>query len=149
MKMKKPIRSVKELAELTKQTAADLAKIEGRIQVKVHLGTCGVSSGANKILEAFDKEVRLREIKNVVVSGAGCIGICGREPVVTVLVPGKEKVIYGDLEEHMVPIIIEEHLQKERTVDEWTLNLDSPWFKFQEVRIMRNQDLNPFVSAPQ
>lgn len=141
--MKKLLRSAEELADLAKQAEERLAKMEEKVQVKVHLGTCGISSGAIKILEAFNKEVELRSFSNVVVSSAGCIGLCGREPVVTILVPGEEKVIYCDLEKDKVPIIVKEHLIKGRKIDEWTLDLDSPWFKLQEIRVMRNQDLDP------
>lgn len=141
--MNKPLRSAEELADLAKQAEARLAKMEEQIQVKVHLGTCGISSGAIKILELFNKEVELRRLSNVVVSSAGCIGLCGREPVVTILFPGKEKVIYCDLEKDRVPIIVLEHLVKGKKIDEWTLDLNSPWFKLQEIRVMRNQDLDP------
>ncbi|MCK4782926.1 MAG: NADH-quinone oxidoreductase subunit F, partial [Desulfobacteraceae bacterium] len=120
-----------------------LAKREEQIQVKVHLGTCGISSGANKLFEVFNREVELRKIPNVIVSSAGCIGLCGYEPVVTILVPGKEKVIYYDLDEDKVYRIIEEHLIKGKMVNEWMLDLNSPWFKLQEIRVMRNQDLDP------
>ena len=141
--MTKPLKSVEELAELTRQAEARLARREEQIQVKVHLGTCGISSGANKLFKVFNREVESRKIPNVVVSSAGCIGLCGYEPVVTILVPGKEKVIYYDLDEDKVNRIIEEHLVEGKVVNELMLDLNSPWFKFQEIRVMRNQDLDP------
>jgi len=143
LKIMKQLRSVKELEDLERQAKARLAKLEKQIQVKVHLGTCGISSGANKVLDAFTREVELHRLSDVVILRAGCIGLCGREPVVTVIVPGKEKVIYCDLDEARVPRIVEEHLTEGRLVKEWTLDLNSPWFKLQEIRIMHNQDLDP------
>jgi NADH-quinone oxidoreductase subunit F len=141
--MTKRLKSAEDLAELTKQAEARLAKKEEQIQVKVHLGTCGISSGASKLLGVFNEEVELRKIPNIVVSSAACIGLCGYEPVVTILVPGKEKVIYHDLDEDKVYRIIEEHLAKGNVVNEWVMDLNSPWFKLQEIRVMRNQDLDP------
>jgi NADH-quinone oxidoreductase subunit F len=143
MKMMKPLRSVEELANLERQAKARLAKLEEQIQVKVHLGTCGISSGASKILDAFTREVELRQLSDVAILRAGCIGLCGREPVVTVIAPGKEKVIYCDLEEDRVRRIVEEHLVGGSSVKEWTLALDEPLLSFQEIRVMHNQDLDP------
>ncbi len=141
--MMSPLSSVEELVNLERQAKARLAKQEKKIQVKVHLGTCGISSGANKILDAFVREVELRKLLDVVVLRAGCIGLCGREPVVTVIAPGEEKVIYCDLDEDKLHRIVEEHLVGGRPVKEWTLALDEPLLKFQEIRVMHNQDLDP------
>ncbi len=139
----KLLRSVEELVNLREQVQTRLAEQEKKIQVKVHLGTCGISSGANKVLETFIREVETRKISNVVVLRAACIGLCGREPVTTVIDPKNGKVIYCDLDEDRVPRIVEEHFVEERPVKEWTLDLDSPLFKLQEIRVMHNQDLDP------
>jgi len=141
--MTKQLRSVEELVSLKRQSEAKLAKLEGQVQVKVHLGTCGISSGANKVLDAFTGEVELRKLSGVAVLKAGCIGLCGREPVVTVIAPGKEKVIYYDLDEDKVSRIVEEHLVGGGPVKEWTIPLDEPLLRFQEIRVMHNQDLDP------
>ena len=143
MKMMNPLSSVEELVNLEKQAKARLAKQEKKIQVKVHLGTCGISSGANKVLEAFVREVESRELSDVAVLRAGCIGLCGCEPTVTIIAPGEEKVIYQDLNADKVPRIVEEHLVGGKPVKEWTLALDEPLFKLQEIRVMHNQDLDP------
>jgi hypothetical protein len=42
-------------------------RLEKKIQVKVHLGTCGISSGANRILDAFVREIEKRELSDSVV----------------------------------------------------------------------------------
>ena len=139
----KPLKSVEELESLREQAQARLAELEKKIQVKVHLGTCGIASGANKVLETFIREVETRKLSDVVVLRAACIGLCGREPVVTVINPGNGKVIYCDLDEDRVPRIVEEHLVGGSPIKEWTLALDAPLFKLQEIRIMHNQDLDP------
>jgi cysteine synthase len=43
----KPFSSVEELLSVRERARAKLAAQEKKIQVKVHLGTCGISSGAN------------------------------------------------------------------------------------------------------
>ncbi|UCC90923.1 MAG: FAD-dependent oxidoreductase [Dehalococcoidia bacterium] len=139
----KPLSSVEELKNLRQQAQARLAEQGKKIQVKVHLGTCGISSGANKILDAFTRETELRNLSDVAILRAGCIGLCGREPVATVIAPGEERVIYYDLDEDKVLRIIDQHLVGGRTVTEWVLPLDEPLLRFQEIRVMHNQDLDP------
>jgi len=135
--------SVEELENLREQAQKQAAEREKKIQIKVHLGTCGIASGANEILEAVIYEVEIRKLLDVLVLEAACIGLCGREPVVTVIRPGQQRVIYGDVTVDRVPRIIEEHLVKGKVIEEWTISEDTPWFKLQEVRVMHNQDLNP------
>ena len=139
----KPLASLEELLNLREQTRRKLAEREGKIQVKVHLGTCGISSGANKVLEAFIGEVEARKLSDVLVLRAACIGLCGVEPVVTVIAPGHERVIYTDVTEDKVPQIVEQHLMGGRVVEEWILDENTPFLKLQEIRVMRNQDLDP------
>jgi len=139
----KPITSPKELLRFREQVQKRLAEREKCIQVKVHLGTCGISSGARDVLEAFLREVEARKLADVLVLKAACIGLCGREPVVTVVHPTNGKVIYCDLTGDKVPRIVDEHLVGGKPVQEWILDLEAPLLKLQEVRVMHNQDLDP------
>jgi NADH-quinone oxidoreductase subunit F len=139
----KPLASVEDLNRLRDEALRKLAEREENIQVKVHLGTCGISSGAAGVLEAFMREVVARKIYDVVVLRAACIGLCGVEPVVTVIGPGQKRVIYIEVTEDRVPRIVEEHLLGGRVVDEWVLEEDAPLLKLQEIRVMHNQDLDP------
>jgi len=139
----KRLTSVKELQALREQAQTRLAELKKKTQVKVHLGTCGIASGANEVLETFIREVETRKLSDVVVLRAACIGLCGVEPVVTVIDPRNGTMIYCDLDKDKVPRIVEEHFVGGRPVKEWTLALDAPLFKFQEIRIMHNQDLDP------
>ncbi|MCJ7828691.1 MAG: (2Fe-2S) ferredoxin domain-containing protein, partial [Dehalococcoidia bacterium] len=87
----KPLASVKELTQLRDKIQERLAKQEKKIQVKVHLGTCGISSGANSVLQAFEQGVKSHKLSDVSVLKAACIGLCDREPVVTVVHPATGK----------------------------------------------------------
>jgi NADH-quinone oxidoreductase subunit F len=139
----KPLASVKELTQLRDKIQERLAKQEKKIQVKVHLGTCGISSGANKVLQAFQQGVENNKLSDVSVLKAACIGLCDREPVVTVVHPATGKTTYYDVTEDKVSKIIEKHLIKNKVVDEWKLDTTDPLLKLQEIRVMHNQDLNP------
>jgi NADH-quinone oxidoreductase subunit F len=139
----KRLASVEELTQFRDKTVKRLSKRDKKTQVKVHLGTCGISSGAKKVLEAFQREVEGRQLSDVVVSKAACIGLCDREPTVTIIHPSTGKTIYYDLSEDKVPQVIEQHLINGRVVSEWKLNTDDPLLKLQEIRVMHNQDLDP------
>jgi NADH-quinone oxidoreductase subunit F len=139
----KRLASVEEFNKLGDQISKKLSQREKKTQVKVHLGTCGISSGANKVLAAFQREVESRKLADVAVLKAACVGLCDREPVVTIVHPIKGETIYYDLSEDKVPKVVEQHLIKGKIVDEWKLNPDDPLLKLQEIRVMHNQDLDP------
>src|SRR4030066_335680 len=139
----KPLASVEELTELRDKIREKLSKQDKKIQVRVHLGTCGISSGANKVLAAFQQGVEKQKLSDVIVLKAACIGLCDREPVVTIIHPTKGKTTYYDLTEDKVPQIIEQHLVRNKVVEEWKLDTDDPLLKLQEIRVMHNQDLDP------
>jgi len=71
----KPLASVKELTQLRDKIQERQAKQEKKIQVKVHLGTCGISSGANKVLQAFKEGVENNKLSDVSILKAACIGL--------------------------------------------------------------------------
>jgi NADH-quinone oxidoreductase subunit F len=137
------VRSLEDFSKLREQAVSRLQELESHPQIRVHLGTCGISSGANGIFDTFESELQRRSLPRIVLRKAGCIGLCGREPVATVTMPDGEKVIYCDLSEDRVPRIVEQHLLGGEPVREWTLPPDSPLLALQDIRIMHNQDLDP------
>jgi NADH-quinone oxidoreductase subunit F len=139
----KRLASVEELTEFRDKIVERLSKRDKKTQVKVHLGTCGISSGAKKVLESFQREVEGRRLSNVTVLKAACIGLCDREPTVTISHPTTGVTTYYDLSEDKVPQVIEQHLIKDKVVDEWKLDRNDPLLKLQEIRVMHNQDLDP------
>lgn len=139
----KTLVSVVELDNLRDKVRANLAELEKKTQVKVHLSTCGISSGAGKILDAFTREVEKLKLANVVVLQASCIGLCSLEPMVTIIPSRGERFVYVELTEDKVRRIVEEHLGRGKPVNEWLLDLNQPMLKLQTIRIMHNQDLDP------
>jgi NADH-quinone oxidoreductase subunit F len=139
----KPLASAQELTQLRDKIKERLTKQEKKIQVKVHLGTCGISSGANKVLQAFQTGVKSNKLTDVSILKAACIGLCDREPVVTVEHPATGKTTYYDLTEDKVPKVIKQHLVGNKVVEEWKLDTTDPLLKLQEIRVMHNQDLDP------
>jgi NADH-quinone oxidoreductase subunit F len=148
--MIKQLKSVAELNSIYESAKAKQAVLDTQTQVKVHLGSCGIASGADKVLEAFNKQLaakktgeKAEQLKHIVMEKAACIGLCGVEPTVTVLVPGQEKVIYFSVDNEKVKRIIKEHLLGGKPIKEWTLDLKAPRMAMQETRVLHNQDLDP------
>ncbi len=70
----------------------------GFVTVDVHMGTCGIAAGSQKIFDAIEKEMEKLEAKNIKIRSTGCAGFCSMEPMITVHVPGKPSVKYGKLD---------------------------------------------------
>jgi NADP-reducing hydrogenase subunit HndB len=81
-----------------------------RVVVTVHLGTCGIASGAGKVLEAARSALDDADATDVVLTTSGCAGLCCREPMATVQLPGRPPVKYADLNEKRMVEIIERHV---------------------------------------
>jgi NADP-reducing hydrogenase subunit HndB len=55
-----------------------------RAKVNIHMGTCGIASGARQIMTTVMDEIGKRDVKDVIVTTSGCAGLCSREPMITV-----------------------------------------------------------------
>ncbi len=92
------------------------------IRVVVGMATCGIAAGARPVMLKFVEELQKRNLDNVTVSQTGCIGMCRLEPMVDVMVPGKDKVTYVNLKPDMVARIVAEHIVNGRPVEEYTIS---------------------------
>ena len=90
----------------------------GTIYVTVGMGTCGVAAGALEVFRALDEEVRRHDLKGVVLSQTGCIGLCGHEPIVEVTVGDAPKVAYGKMNPESAIRIVQEHILDGKAVEE-------------------------------
>ena len=118
---------MKSLAELEAIRAKTLDKVamrregEDAIRGVVGMATCGIAAGARPVMLKFLEEIQKRNLQNVTVSQTGCIGMCRLEPMLDVLVPGKEKVTYVKVTPDMVSRIVAEHIVNGRPVQEYTI----------------------------
>ena len=100
---------MKSLAELEAIRQKTLERVSVRkeaddaIRVVVGMATCGIAAGARPVMLKFLEEVQRRNLHNVTVSQTGCIGMCRLEPMLDVIMPGKEKVTYVKVTPDMVP----------------------------------------------
>jgi len=118
------MKSLAELAALREKmksethlsnTAADNAR------VLVGMATCGIAAGARPVHAGFVDEAEKRQLSNVTIIQTGCIGICKLEPVVEIVVPGRDKVTYVNMTAEKVARIVDEHLLGGEPVAEYTI----------------------------
>jgi NADP-reducing hydrogenase subunit HndB len=108
---------------VAKLTVDDLKKIKERVfmedqfrsgrkraKITVHMGTCGIASGARDIMDALLDELNQNTVNDVLVTTSGCIGICSREPLVTVEEQGKEPIVYENLTQGKIRQIFRQHI---------------------------------------
>lgn len=118
------MKSLEELAALRERMKNNVAMRQDNstaARVVVGMATCGIAAGARPVLTAFVEEVNRRGLKDVVVTQAGCIGMCKLEPIVEVFQPGKEKVTYVKMTPEKVSRIVTEHLVNGSPVTEYTV----------------------------
>ena len=122
---------MKSLAEL--QAIRDKARAsvniresaEAETRVLVGMATCGLAAGAKPVLNAFVEEVAKRDLKGVMVTQTGCIGICQYEPVVEVVTPGQEKVTYVKMTAEKALRVVNDHLVNGNVVTEYTIGANA------------------------
>ena len=119
---------MKSLAELEAIRKATLSKINVRkedkgetTRVVIGMATCGIAAGARPVMLSFMDEIQKRQLNHVTVSQTGCVGMCRLEPMVDVILPGKEKVTYVHVKPEMVARIVAEHIVNGRPVQEYTI----------------------------
>lgn len=118
------MKSLAELAELREKMKANVNlrhDSSDDTRVVVGMATCGIAAGARPVLAAFVEEVGKRQLKEVMVTQTGCIGICKLEPVVEIYVPGEEKVTYVKMTPDKVAKIVTDHLVNGQVVTEYTI----------------------------
>ena len=118
------MKTIAELEAIRQKTLERVAyRKEGDTDIRVVVGmaTCGIAAGARPVMLSFLDEIKKRNLSNVTVSQTGCIGMCRLEPMVDVIVPGKEKVTYVKLNADMVPRIVTEHIVNGNPVMEYTI----------------------------
>ena len=86
--------------------------------IRAHVMICGgtgcTSSGSQKIIEAFEAEVKAKGLdEEIKVVRTGCFGLCSVGPIVIVYPDG---TFYSHVDAADVPEIVEEHLLKGRPV---------------------------------
>ena len=117
--------SVKSLEELKKLREKSKKKVSLRkdgkgdyIELMVGMATCGIAAGARITLNALMDEIQKKDIDNIKLVQVGCLGYCHSEPIVQVNEPGKEPIIYGNVDDKRAREIINKHIINHELIDD-------------------------------
>jgi NADP-reducing hydrogenase subunit HndB len=89
----------------------DLRSGAKEIKVTVHMGTCGIASGARDLVVDFIAEIADAKMGNVTIHQSGCAGLCEMEPMATIEFAEGGVYHYGHLEQRSkVHEIVQSHL---------------------------------------
>ena len=91
--------------------------------VIVHMGTCGIASGAQEVLDAIVSAANEMGSAGVKIKTTGCAGFCSREPLMTVERAGAPPVKYCDLNAAKARRIYCDHVLGGRPVGEYALGV--------------------------
>lgn len=91
----------------------------GRAKITVHMGTCGIASGAREIMSTLIEEFDKNNIDDVILTNSGCAGLCSKEPMATVELKGQAPIKYGDLTPEKIRRILKEHVNEGNVVEEY------------------------------
>jgi (2Fe-2S) ferredoxin len=118
--------TVKSLDDLKKIREEALKKQQmketsGKTEVIVGMGTVGIAAGARETLKAILDTIEEDNLDNIIVRQTGNIGLDSFEPIVQVILPGKEKVTYGKVNGEMARKIMAQHVIGGEIVKEYQI----------------------------
>ena len=108
---------------MAKLKLEDLKKIKDRVRqdtslreggsvakITVHMGTCGIASGARDVMSALMEELTISERRDIIVTTSGCIGLCSEEPLVTVELLNQEPIRYHFMDKNKMRQVFRRHV---------------------------------------
>ena len=116
------IKDAKSLAEA--KTKAQEPIFPGSMRITVGTASCGMAKGAAKTLQALKSGITSKKIAAQVVA-VGCNGLCHKEPIVEVHVPGKAKIVYGPITEKDVPALLQAIVKDDVYKDRAIMSVDA------------------------
>lgn len=120
------VKSMEELKRIRESHGKSLGLRKGegedRIIVKVGMGTCGIAAGARETLHAMIDELEAQGMSNVDVIQVGCNGYCHSEPIVEVVMPGGDSILYGHVDDKKGRMIVRKHLKENQLLQDSIVN---------------------------
>lgn len=105
---------IEDLKKIKERVHAETALREGdrRAKITVHMGTCGIASGAREVMDALMQSIEEANVSDVAVTTSGCMGLCSREPLVTVEILGQDPIKYEYMNANKMRQVFKRHVME-------------------------------------
>ena len=104
--------TIDDLKKIKEKVHSEMSLRDGdrRVKVTVHMGTCGIASGAKEVMDTLMAEIDAAGVHDVVATTSGCMGLCSREPLVTVEILNQEPIKYEYVNPNKMRQIFKRHV---------------------------------------
>jgi NADH:ubiquinone oxidoreductase subunit F (NADH-binding)/(2Fe-2S) ferredoxin/Pyruvate/2-oxoacid:ferredoxin oxidoreductase delta subunit len=121
----------------------DFAAQGKKARITVHMGTCGIASGAKAVYDSLLEQLQERgqAPEGYDIKSTGCVGFCGMEPILTVERPGEAPVRYRKVDPDRLRKILDGQLfGGEKVPENFILDeREDPFFQKQKFVVLRNR----------
>jgi len=106
--------TIEDLKKIKEKVHTDTYLREGdrRVKVTVHMGTCGIAAGAREVMDALMAEISESGVTDVIVTTSGCMGLCSREPLVTVEIVEQDPIKYEHMDANKMRQVFKRHIME-------------------------------------
>jgi NADP-reducing hydrogenase subunit HndB len=104
--------TIDDLKKIKEKVHKEMSLRDGkrRVKVTVHMGTCGIASGAKEVMDTLLQEIETAGANDVIVTTSGCMGLCSREPLVTVEALDQEPIKYEYMNPNKMRQVFKRHI---------------------------------------
>jgi NADP-reducing hydrogenase subunit HndB len=104
--------TINDLKKIKEKVHKEMSLRDGdrRVKVTVHMGTCGIASGAKEVMDTLLQEIETAGVNDVIVTTSGCMGLCSREPLVTVEVLNQVPIKYEYMNPNKMRQVFKKHI---------------------------------------
>lgn len=116
------IKSIDDLREMQAHLQANLdVRVKGdhpelHVQIKVAMGDCGIAAGAKQLMDYMMRRAAELGIDALFIQ-QDCMGFCDLEPTIEVIMPGKDPVMFGQVDNQRADEILSRFIMKGEAVD--------------------------------
>ena len=115
--------SIQDLKKIKEKERSKMVLREGesRARITVHMGTCGIASGAREVMTAIRDRIAERGVTDVILTNSGCAGLCAQEPMITIEIAEQPPVKYVKLDKEKAVQVFDEHVMGGNIVEDYAL----------------------------
>lgn len=119
------IKSLEDLKKIREEAIEKrrMKTSEGKAQVVVGMGTCGIAAGARDTMKAILDYIEGQNLSGIIVTQTGCIGLCEKEPIIQVLIGDSPKITYGKVNPETARKIMKDHVVGGQPVQDFVIPL--------------------------